>query len=85
MQDPLEPVLLFTKPLVPEKLAAACIVPPVESSIKNGAATPPYRFHGRIGRGGRIVFDRWNPFLDTPIDLGNSIYMPPRRRPAMYN
>ncbi|CAK7339776.1 unnamed protein product [Dovyalis caffra] len=67
--DPLEPVLLFTKPLVPEKLAAAGIVPPVDSSMKNDASMPPYRFHGRIGRGGRIIFDRWNPLLRTPIDL----------------
>ncbi|KDP44691.1 hypothetical protein JCGZ_01191 [Jatropha curcas] len=83
--DPLEPVLLFTKPLVPEKLAAAGIVPPVDSSSKNGTSNPPYRFHGRIGRGGRIVFDRWNPFLQTPIDLSNSFYLPPRPRPSRYN
>ncbi|KAF2286346.1 hypothetical protein GH714_014773 [Hevea brasiliensis] len=72
--DPLEPVLLFTKPLVPEKLAAAGIVPPVDSSSKNCSSAPPFRFHGRIGRGGRIVFDRWNPFLQTSIELGNSFY-----------
>ena len=35
-QDPLEPVLLFTKPLVPEKLDAAGIVPPSDSSTRNG-------------------------------------------------
>ncbi|KAJ8751206.1 hypothetical protein K2173_016387 [Erythroxylum novogranatense] len=80
--DPHEPVLLFTKPLVPEKLAAAGVVPPVDSS-RNGASTP-YKFHGRIGRGGRIVFDRWNPFLQSPIDLGNSLYIP-SRRPTTYN
>uniref|UniRef100_A0A6M2EH54 Enhancer of polycomb-like protein n=1 Tax=Populus davidiana TaxID=266767 RepID=A0A6M2EH54_9ROSI len=83
--DPLEPVLLFTKPLVPEKLAAAGIVPPADSSMKNDTSMPPYRFHGRIGRGGRIVFDRWNPLLQTPIDLGNSFYIPPRARPSTYN
>nr|XP_034899403.1 enhancer of polycomb-like protein 1 isoform X1 [Populus alba] len=83
--DPLEPVLLFTKPLVPEKLAAAGIVPPADSSMKNDTSMPPYRFHGRIGRGGRIVFDRWNPLLQTPIDLGNSFYIPPRPRPSTYN
>ncbi|EEF48690.1 transcription factor, putative [Ricinus communis] len=83
--DPLEPILLFTKPLVPDKLAAAGIAPPVDSSSKNGASSPPYRFHGRIGRGGRIIFDRWNPFLDTPIDIHNSFYMPPRSRPSAYN
>ncbi|XP_065863603.1 uncharacterized protein [Euphorbia lathyris] len=82
--DPLEPVLLFTKPLVPEKLAVAGILPPVDSSSNNGASNPQ-RFRGRIGRGGRIIFDRWNPFLQTPIDLGNSFYMPPRPRHSAYN
>ncbi|KAJ0447034.1 putative enhancer of polycomb protein [Helianthus annuus] len=73
--DPLEPVLLFTKPLVAEKLAAAGIVPPVDSSA------PPSRgnnIRGRFGRGGRIIFDRWNPLMHTPIDCGDSLsYMPP--------
>ncbi|XVF23244.1 hypothetical protein REPUB_Repub13aG0020000 [Reevesia pubescens] len=79
--DPLEPVLLFTKPLVPDKLAAASIVPPSDSSTKNGASAAPYKFHGRMGRGGRIVFDRWNPLMHTPIDCGNSFYIPPKPRP----
>ncbi|PON37053.1 Enhancer of polycomb protein [Parasponia andersonii] len=51
--DPLEPVLLFTKPLVPEKLAAAGIAVPSDSSTKDEASAPPYKFRGRIGRGGR--------------------------------
>ncbi|KAA8545343.1 hypothetical protein F0562_020127 [Nyssa sinensis] len=59
--DPLEPVLLFTKPLDPEKLEGAGIVPPKDSSIANGESARSYNFHGRIGRGGRIIFDRWNP------------------------
>ncbi|OMO73918.1 hypothetical protein COLO4_26802 [Corchorus olitorius] len=83
--DPLEPVLLFTKPLVPDKLAAAGIVPPSDSSTKNGTSAPPHKFHGRIGRGGRIVFDRWNPLMHTPIDCGNSFYIPPKPRPSTYN
>ncbi|CAL5329935.1 unnamed protein product [Camellia sinensis] len=74
--DPLEPVLLFTKPVDPEKLAAAGIVPPPDSStttmttmtMMNSASGRSYNFHGRIGRGGRIVFDRWNPLMHTPID-----------------
>ncbi|KVH96155.1 Enhancer of polycomb-like, N-terminal [Cynara cardunculus var. scolymus] len=73
--DPLEPVFLFTKPLVPEKLAAARIVPPVGSRGHN--------FRGRIGRGGRIVFDRWNPLMHTPIEC--SEYMPPKPRSATHN
>ncbi|KAL6140572.1 hypothetical protein ACLB2K_058871 [Fragaria x ananassa] len=83
--DPLEPVLLFTKPLVPEKLAAAGIVPPSDSSTKNGGSTPPRKFRGRIGRGGRLIFDRWNPLMHTPIDLGSSYYIPPKPRPTTYN
>ncbi|TYI58991.1 hypothetical protein E1A91_D10G002100v1 [Gossypium mustelinum] len=83
--DPLEPVLLFTKPLVPDKLAAANIVPPSDTSTKNGASTPPYKFHGRMGRGGRIVFDRWNPLMHTPIDYSNSFYIPRKPRPSSYN
>ncbi|KAK9200350.1 hypothetical protein WN944_015547 [Citrus x changshan-huyou] len=50
--DPLEPVLLFTKPLVPEKLDAAGIVPPSDSSTRNGTIARTHKFHGRIGRGG---------------------------------
>ncbi|KAM7258487.1 hypothetical protein ACFE04_014228 [Oxalis oulophora] len=74
--DPQEPVLLFTKPLVPEKLASAGIVPPSEHSTKSDPSTPPYRCHGRIGRGGRIVFDRWNPLMmNRPVD-----YEPPKPR-----
>lgn len=83
--DPLEPILLFTKPLVPEKLAAAGIVPPSDSSTRNNVSTPPCKFRGRIGRGGRIIFDRWNPLLQTPIDCGNSFYIPPKPRSSTYN
>lgn len=85
MQDPLEPILLFTKPLVPEKLAAAGIVPPTDSSTRNNVSSPPCKFRGRIGRGGRIIFDRWNPLLQTPIDCGNSFYIPPKPRSSTYN
>lgn len=66
-RDPQEPILLFTRHLDPERLAAAGIVPPPDPPIQNGATAPPYRFHGRIGRGGRIVFDRWNPLTRTPL------------------
>uniref|UniRef100_A0A1D1XZS4 Enhancer of polycomb-like protein n=1 Tax=Anthurium amnicola TaxID=1678845 RepID=A0A1D1XZS4_9ARAE len=61
-RDPHEPVLLFTKPLDLEKLAAAGIAPPPDPPTENGSVALPYQFHGRIGRGGRIIFDRWkNP------------------------
>ncbi|KAF7126931.1 hypothetical protein RHSIM_Rhsim11G0111800 [Rhododendron simsii] len=83
--DPLEPVLLFTKPLVPEKLAAVGIVPPSSSPMTNIASVRSQSFHGRIGRGGRIVFDRWNPLLHTPIDCGDTFYIPPKPRPSMHN
>ncbi|KAK1297571.1 hypothetical protein QJS10_CPB15g01272 [Acorus calamus] len=76
-RDPLEPVLLFTRPLDPVKLAAAGIVPPSDPPVEDGGTVPPYRFHGRIGRGGRIVFDRWNPLLRTPIGLDSSPYFSP--------
>lgn len=81
--DPTEPVLLFTKPLVPDKLAAASIIPPYDTN--NGTPGRPYKFRGRIGRGGRIVFDRWNPLMPTPIDCSTSIYIPPKPRHSMYN
>ncbi|KAJ4713935.1 Enhancer of polycomb-like protein [Melia azedarach] len=83
--DPLEPVLLFTKPLVPEKLATAGILPPSDPSTKNGTLAPTYKFQGRVGRGGRIVFDRWNPLMHTPIDCGTTYYMPPKPRSSMYS
>ena len=86
MQDPLEPVLLFTRPLVPEKLAAAGISVPSDPSTKDEASTPPpCNFRGRVGRGGRIIFDRCNPLLHTPIDYGNPLYMPRKPRSATYN
>ncbi|KAL1224194.1 hypothetical protein V5N11_031330 [Cardamine amara subsp. amara] len=69
--NPNEPVMLFTKPLVPDKLAAAGMVPPADS--RSGRA----RFQGRIGRGGRIVFDRWNPLKQTNINCGNTLYVAP--------
>uniref|UniRef100_A0A1D1XTW9 Enhancer of polycomb-like protein n=1 Tax=Anthurium amnicola TaxID=1678845 RepID=A0A1D1XTW9_9ARAE len=56
--DPDEPVLLFTRPLDRGKLAAAGIVPPSDPPTENGSIVPPYQFYGRIGRGGRIIFDR---------------------------
>ena len=84
--DPLEPALLFTRPLDPEKLAAAGIVPPSDdSSMKHGPSSPHFSLSGRIGRGGRIVFDRWNPLLLTPIEWGNPFYMPPKPRPSTHN
>ncbi|XP_027358592.1 uncharacterized protein LOC113867448 isoform X2 [Abrus precatorius] len=83
--DPHEPVLLFTKPLIPDKLGMAGIMPS-DSITKNGVAAPTYnQFRGRMGRGGRIVFDRWNPLMQTPIDYGNSYYMPPKPPPSTCN
>ncbi|PWZ14452.1 hypothetical protein Zm00014a_004567 [Zea mays] len=80
IQDPEEPVFLFTRPLDPEKLAAAGIKPPPDPPIENGATSPPFRCRGRIGRGGRIIFDRWNPLLRTPIDQ-ETYYVPYGHRP----
>ncbi|XP_071705905.1 uncharacterized protein [Rutidosis leptorrhynchoides] len=78
--DPHEPILLFTKPLDPVKLAAAGIVPPQgATSVSNATSSSSrsYNPRGRIGRGGRIIFDRWNPLMHTPIDCGDS-YTPPK-------
>ncbi|KAL0422167.1 UNVERIFIED_CONTAM: Enhancer of polycomb-like protein 1 [Sesamum latifolium] len=48
--DPTEPVLLFTKPLLADKLAASGIIPPLDPSTLKG--TSPRSFiRGRIGRG----------------------------------
>ena len=67
MQDPDEPILLFTRPLDPDKLAAVGIMQPPCPPAENGSVASTYRFHGRIGRGGRIIFDRCNPLLRSPI------------------
>ncbi|PSS21656.1 Enhancer of polycomb like [Actinidia chinensis var. chinensis] len=84
--DRRDPVLLFTKPLDSDKLAAANIVPPSSSPMMNDSSgRSSYNFYGRIGRGGRIVFDRWNPLMQTPIDYSNSFYIPPKPRPSMHN
>ncbi|XP_058113110.1 uncharacterized protein LOC131256075 [Magnolia sinica] len=71
-KDPDEPVLLFTRPLDPERLSAAGIVQPSDPPTENGDTTPPFRYHGRIGRGGRIIFDRCNPLLRKQIGHENS-------------
>ncbi|XP_055806059.1 uncharacterized protein LOC129874740 isoform X3 [Solanum dulcamara] len=73
--DPNEPLLLFTKPLDPEKLAAASIIPP-GSSMENSLAGRRFNSRGRIGRGGRIVFDRWNPLMHTPIECADALHVP---------
>ncbi|KAJ7534426.1 hypothetical protein O6H91_13G094000 [Diphasiastrum complanatum] len=66
--ESLEPVMLFAKPVDPAKLAAVGIVPPlVDIPVSNCATRVPYQFHGRFGRGGRIVLDRWNPLMQTPL------------------
>ncbi|KAI3731551.1 hypothetical protein L1987_62740 [Smallanthus sonchifolius] len=83
--DPLEPVLLFTKPLDPAKLAAAGIVPPLAKSEQKATTSRVCSSRGRIGRGGRIIFDRWNPFMHTPIDTGDSLYLPPKPQPPPHN
>lgn len=80
MQDPNEPLMLFAKPLNPDKLAAAGIMPPSDLSSANGASGRSFGFRGRIGRGGRIVFDRWNPLMHSPMDCGDTLYVPPRPR-----
>nr|GMC53262.1 Enhancer of polycomb like [Ipomoea batatas] len=82
--DPNEPVLLFTKPLDPEKLAAAGIKPPTDSSMANGILGRSLNLRGRIGRGGRLVFDRWNPLMHTPIECGDTLYLPPKPRPSTH-
>ncbi|XP_019176963.1 PREDICTED: uncharacterized protein LOC109172259 [Ipomoea nil] len=82
--DPNEPVLLFTKPLDPEKLAAAGIKPPTDSSMADGILGRSLNLRGRIGRGGRLVFDRWNPLMHTPIECGDTFYLPPKPRPATH-
>ncbi|XP_021731768.1 enhancer of polycomb-like protein 1 [Chenopodium quinoa] len=85
--DPLEPVMAFTKPLVPEKLAAAGIAPPSDSIVppsdpsKSSGSARSHAFRGRIGRGGRMIFDRWNPLMHTPVNCGDSLYLSPRQQP----
>lgn len=60
--EPMEPTFLFNKPLDAGKLAAAGI-----ACIDNGTRPPPFCFPGRIGRGGRLIFDRWNIQTRTPL------------------
>lgn len=62
----LEPTLLFTKPLSFGKLESAGIMFTDENS-----RPVPFPFPGRIGRGGRLVFDRWNPFNQLPAGIHN--------------
>ena len=85
LQDPNEPLMLFTKPLYPDKLAAAGIMPPSDLSTANSTSGRSFNFRGRIGRGGRIVFDRWNPLMHTPIDCGDTLYVPPGPRHSAHH
>ncbi|WOK98627.1 enhancer of polycomb-like protein 1 [Canna indica] len=62
-----EPVMLFTKSLDLDKLFVVGIVQPPYPTSEDGGDVPAYRFRGRIGRGGRIIFDRSNPLLRTVI------------------
>ncbi|KAL1811726.1 hypothetical protein DCAR_0623855 [Daucus carota subsp. sativus] len=83
--DPHEPVLLFTKPLENVKLAASGINPPPDSAVSNGASSKSFSIRGRIGRGGRIIFDRWNPLVHNSVECGDSLYIPPKPRPSTIN
>ncbi|KAL9230860.1 hypothetical protein vseg_006155 [Gypsophila vaccaria] len=65
--DPQEPIMPFTKPLVPDKLAAAGVIPPLDFS-KTTSTPRSFQPRGRIGRGGRIIFDRWNPLMHMPVN-----------------
>ncbi|KAK9684103.1 hypothetical protein RND81_10G186500 [Saponaria officinalis] len=76
--DPLEPVMPFTKPLLPDKLADAGIIPPTNASETTSPGRS-YQPRGRIGRGGRIIFDRWNPLMHSPVDCGDSFYLSPKQ------
>uniref|UniRef100_A0A0A9E4Y9 Epl101 n=1 Tax=Arundo donax TaxID=35708 RepID=A0A0A9E4Y9_ARUDO len=82
-RDPEEPVMLFTRPLILDKLEMAGIRPPPDPPIVSGATAPPFRRQGRIGRGGRIIFDRWNPFLQVPIGRQASQFMEFNHRPPV--
>lgn len=77
LQDPNEPVFLFTRPIDSGRLAGAGIDQPPSPPVENGSVGPPYHFHGRMGRGGRIIFDRWGP--------ESSLYFPPNHRPPQPN
>ncbi|KAL4205524.1 hypothetical protein AMTRI_Chr01g115030 [Amborella trichopoda] len=81
MQDPLEPLLLFTKPVDPERLAAAGIRKPPDPPINKALAARPYRLRARIGRGGRIIFDRLNPSACTTFSDENSVLPAPSDQP----
>ncbi|XP_038972781.1 enhancer of polycomb homolog 2-like isoform X2 [Phoenix dactylifera] len=84
-KDPDEPVMLFTRPLDRDKLAAASIVQPPDPPVENGSVAPSYRYKGRMGRGGRIIFDRWNPRLQAPIGNEVTPHVPPNNRPPQPN
>lgn len=62
----LEPTFLFTKPLDLGKLESAGI------AATDGDSRPlPSQHSGRVGRGGRIIFDRCNPLTQAPAGLQN--------------
>ncbi|XP_072967464.1 uncharacterized protein [Typha angustifolia] len=73
--DHQEPVLLFARSLDPVRLAAAGIRHPSDQPDEHGSVTT-FHFHGRIGRGGRIIFDRYNPLLQSPITQEITLYVP---------
>jgi hypothetical protein len=63
----LQPSFLFSKPVDPKKLAAANITTCLHNTI-------PYHSCGRTGRGGHLIFDRWNPPTRTPLDSSSKLF-----------
>lgn len=74
--DPVEPIMLFTKPSNPEKLAAAGIVVPSDSPKPEGGFMRSPALHGRIGRGGRIVFDRCDVLMKNLVEGDETSCLP---------
>lgn len=75
----LDPVFLFNLPIDADKLSAAGISEPHQTYCENGVAAS-MRCSGRIGRGGRLIFDRWNALGRAPLGLGESLEPPDRKR-----
>lgn len=75
--------MLFSKPLDSDRLAAFGIMPPSHPPTDDGSIVPAFR--GRIGRGGRIMFDRCDPHLQVSFgqeSFPSAPYRRPRPRPS---
>ena len=71
--------MIFAKPVDLSRLGIQGVFKGlVTNALKNGGEASTFSCRGRIGRGGRIVFDRWDALGGCPLRGGAAIGHLPR-------